>query len=419
MTSIAVYGFVALLAFFLYRSLFVGPAPFTGAEPIDLAGGQASEIIAAVSDGSISEGNRLEVLTDGKSFYPAELEAIRNARLSVNIEVYIFWAGQVADQFIDVLCERSRAGVRVNILLDAFGSSMLAIRRSRLRKLRAAGCTVGFYHPFTPRLLDKVNIRTHREIMMVDGTTAFVGGAGIADHWLRPTRGRPWRDMMIRVQGPAVIALQGIFVENWLETRGEALIGKAYFPECPRAGSDRALVINSSTRGRSSHTQILHRLLLLSASHSITIVTPYFLPDSSLRAEIAAAPRRGVQVRILTVGSHTDLPLLRAGGRRTYGDLLEAGVAIYEYEPGMFHVKMLLIDDLWAVIGTTNFDSRSFMINDEINLAVADVDLCSRLEEDVVRDLGQSHRIELEAWRRRSFYQRLWEQLSRILERQQ
>jgi cardiolipin synthase len=278
---------------------------------------------------------------------------------------------------------------------------------------------VSFYHPFTPKLLDKVNIRTHREILVVDGSVGFVGGAGIADHWIQPVRGQPWRDMMIRIDGPAVTAIQGIFAENWLEASGEALTAPAYFPEVARAGDTEALVINSSTRGRSSHTQILHRLLLVSARTSIDIVTPYFLPDAGIRSELMEASRRGVRVRILTVGIHTDLPLLRAGGQRVYGELLEAGVEIFEYQPAMFHVKMLVVDDQWAVIGTTNFDNRSFMINDEVNLAVPSRDFCDRLLSDVEADLERSKQIVLGEWRKRSLPERVWGQLSRLLERQQ
>lgn len=410
---------LVLIGFFLYRTFLVLPAPFHGAEPIDLEAPHARTIIAALADAGASGGNRLEALTDGGKFYPAELAAMREARDSIHIEVYIFWDGRVAEEFIEVLCERARAGVSVRLLVDGFGSSVLGIRRRPLRRLRKAGCRVGFYHPFTPRLLDKINVRTHRNIMVVDGRMAFVGGAGIADHWRYPTRGRTWRDMMIRIEGPAVTAIQGIFAGNWLETTGEALARTSLFPETGAPGQVQALVIDSSNRGRSSETQTLHRLLLVSARRSVTIVTPYFLPDKGVLGEIMDAGRRGVKVRISTVGIHTDLPLLRAGGQRVYGKLLEAGVEVFEYEPGMFHVKMLIVDGLWAVIGTTNFDNRSFMINDEVNLAVPDAGFAARLLEDVERDIGKSQPIVLGEWKRRSWFRRIGEQLSRLLERQQ
>lgn len=410
---------IALIAFFFYRTLFVPPSPFRGAAPIDLADPLSRRIIAALADAAPTTGNRVEVLTGGEGFYASELEAMRAARSSIHIEVYIFWGGKVADEFVDVLSERARGGVRVRLLVDAFGSLGLALRRRRLRRLREAGCQVAFYHPLALRLLDQINVRTHREIMVIDGVVAFVGGAGIADHWRLPTRGRPWRDMMVRTEGPAVTFVQGIFAENWLEASGEALTGRDYFPETGSPGGAEVLVINSSNRGRSSETQTLHRLLLVSARRSVTIVTPYFLPDSGVRSEIVAASRRGVRVRILTVGVHTDLPLLRAGGQRIYGELLEAGVRIFEYEPGMFHVKMLVVDDLWAVVGTTNFDNRSFMINDEVNLAVPDPAFAARLLEDVEADIADSQEIVLGEWRKRSLVGRVWEQLSRLLERQQ
>ena len=410
---------VGLVGFFLYRTLLVPPLGFSEAEPLDLSREHALHVVAAVSDADVCNDNSVTVLTDGTNFYPAELKALRSAKRSINVEVYIFWAGDVVDQFVEVMAERSRAGVRVNLLVDAVGSAGMALRRGRFRRLRAAGCHVNFFHPLTPRMLDRVNIRTHREIIVVDGRTAFVGGAGIADHWMLPTRGRPWRDMMIQVEGPAATALQGSFVENWLEASGEALVGERYFPEWELSGTTRVLVINSSSRGRSSHTQILHQLLLISARKSIRIVTPYFLPDPTVREEIIQAVRRGVKVQIVTVGPHTDLKLLRAGGRRIYGDLLEAGVEIHEYEPGMFHVKMLLVDDSWSVIGTTNFDNRSFTINDEINLAIMDATFCARLSEDVDNDILNSRKVTLDEWRRRPLGQRIYEQLSRLFERQQ
>jgi cardiolipin synthase A/B len=415
-TSIA---FFVLLGFLLYRTLLVRPSPFQGATPIDLIGHHARTVIAALSDAILCEGNHLDVLTNGEAFYRAELETMRRATRSIHIEVYIFWGGRVADQFTEVLIEKARTGVEVRLLVDGFGSAGLGLRRARLRQLRAAGCEVSFYHPFTPRLFDQINIRTHRELIVVDGRVAFVGGAGIADHWMYSTRGEAWRDMMIRVDGPAVTALQGVFAEDWLEGSGRALTHPDLFPPARVAGETEALVINSSTRGRSSQTQVLHRLLLVSATRTITIVTPYFLPDEGVRSEIVAAARRGVDVRILTVGVHTDLPLLRAGGQRVYGELLEAGVRIFEYEPGMFHVKMLIVDALWAVIGTTNFDNRSFMINDEVNLAVPDAAFCQRLLADVDADLARSQAIVLGEWKRRSWAGRLWEQASRLLERQQ
>lgn len=410
---------LAVIAFVIYRTLWVPPISFEGAEPVDLDAAHTMDVIAAVADANVSDGNAVQVLTDGRNFYPAELDAMREARLSINAEFYVFWLGAVVDQFVEVMCDRARAGVRVNLLVDGFGSARLGILRRRLRALRAAGCQVRFYHPFTPRLLDKVNIRTHREIIVVDGGIAFVGGAGVADHWMLPVGSGPWRDMMIRVEGPAAVAIQGIFVENWVEASGDALIGDAYFPVVPTPGGAKVLVVNSYSRGRSSYTQLLHRLLLVSARQSLTIVTPYFFPGRGVRSEIRAASARGVKVRILTAGAHSNLRLVRAGSRSVYGELLEAGVEIFEYEPGMFHVKMLLVDDLWAVTGTTNFDHRSFMINDEINLVLADRQFYRRLAEDVDRDLERSHAVTLGEWLSRPVSQRFFEGISRVLERQQ
>jgi cardiolipin synthase len=418
--SILVGFSLAVLLYVLYRAFWVTASLRFGADhAIDLADPHAVDVVASIADATITTGNRLEVLTDGKIFYPAELDAMRRAESTITAEFYVFWLGTMVDEFVEVLSERVLAGVRVHLLVDGFGAATFGVRRRQLRRLRRAGCEVRFYHPFMPRLLDKINIRTHREIIVVDGRVAFVGGAGVADHWMVPRFGKPWRDMMVRVEGRAVNALQGVFVENWVEASGDALTAPEYFPKAENPGNQTVLVINSSSRGRSSATQVLHRLLLASARESITIATPYFLPDKGVRGEIAAAAQRGVRVRILTVGAHSNLWLVRAGGRRIYGELLDAGVEIFEYEPGMFHVKMLVVDELWAVVGTTNFDSRSFMINDEVNIASTDPDFCRRLLADIAADLSRSAEIVHESWSERPIKQRIWEQVSRVFERQQ
>lgn len=420
MNSILVGFSLAVVLYVLYRAFWVTSGlRFSADDAIDLADPHALRVIASIADATITTGNSLEVLTDGRNFYPAELDAMRSAQSTITAEFYVFWLGKIVDQFVEVFCERARGGVRVHLLVDGFGAAAFGFRRRQLRRLRESGCEVRFYHPFTPRLLDKINIRTHREIIVVDGRVAFVGGAGVADHWMYPRLGKPWRDMMVRVEGKAVTALQGVFIENWVEASGDALTSSAYFPEVGSPGGQDVLVINSSSRGRSSATQVLHRLLLASARESVTIATPYFLPDKGVRGEIAAAARRGVRVRVLTVGAHSDLWLVRAGGRRIYGELLEAGVEVFEYQPGMFHVKMLVVDGIWAVVGTTNFDSRSFMINDEVNIATPDPAFCRRLMADIATDLSNSASIRYESWIRRPVKQRIWEQVSRLVERQQ
>jgi cardiolipin synthase len=290
-----------------------------------------------------------------------------------------------------------------------------------LEELRRAGGRVFWYHPIRWYTLPRINNRTHRELIIVDGRLAFVGGAGFADVWRfdRPGKKR-WRDTMFRVQGDVVRSLQASFVENWIESSGEILTGEHYFPECSAQGTATSLVVNSSpTTGLSTRGRVLFQTLLACARKSIFIATPYFVPDKSVRREIVRAVGRGVRVRIITPGRHSDQLLTRRSSRRLYGPLLEAGAEIYEYQPAMMHVKSLVVDELWSVVGSTNFDNRSFGLNDEVNLAVCDASLAQRLLEDFARDLAVSRAIDYREWQRRSLLERGHEWLGRLLERQQ
>jgi cardiolipin synthase len=360
------------------------------------------------------------VLTNGEVYYEAELEAIRQATCSVNIEAYIFQKGEVTRRFIAALEERARAGVQVNIVLDAVGS--FATWNSYFRSLREAGGRVEWYHPLRWYTLPRINNRTHRELVIMDGRVGFIGGAGFADHWLTGRRNRPrWRDTMFRVEGPAVVALQSAFAENWLEASGELLTGDEYFPPLEAQGESRAMIVDSSpTVGRSTRARMLFQTLMAAAQKSIHITTPYFLPDHSARQELVRAVRdRGVEISIVTPGQHTDHLLTRRSSRRLYGDLLAAGARIYEYQPSMIHTKSMIVDGLWSVVGSTNFDNRSFGLNDEVNLVVFDRSMAERLEEDFAGDVAASRGVSYDEWRRRSISERAHEWLGWLLERQQ
>jgi cardiolipin synthase len=362
----------------------------------------------------------VEVLTNGEVFYEAELEAIRAARESVNIEAYIFQKGELTKRFVDALAERARAGVKVRLVLDAIGS--FATWESYFKELCAAGGRVCWYHPLRWNTLARINNRTHREIIVVDGQIGFVGGAGFADHWYKGDEKKPrWRDTMFRVEGDPVASIQAGFVENWLESSGEILTGKEYFPHGEIPHEMKTLVVDSSpTTGSSTRARILYQTLLASAHKSILITTPYFLPDRSARAEMVRALReRDVEIKIIVPGKHTDHLLTRRSSRRLFGDLLKAGARIYEYEAAMIHAKTMVVDDLWSVVGSTNFDNRSFGLNDEINLAARDEALAARLKEDFATDLAESNEVTYEQWQRRSIFERAHEWLGSVLERQQ
>jgi cardiolipin synthase A/B len=367
---------------------------------------------------ALHHGNRITIYTNGAEFYPAMLDAIRSATRSVNMECYIFQPGRIADQFIDVLADRARKGLNVTIVVDAIGSFSLWGRP--VRRLRRAGCRIQSYQRLRWYSLARINNRTHRELLVIDGRVAFAGGAGIADWWAFPRGRRPaWRDTMAKFEGPIVAALQGVAAENWLECCGEILTGPEYFPNLDRAGDTTAFAIRSSPADRATASRVTFQLLMEGADRHIHIVTPYFLPDRALRRALIAIAQRGVAISVIVPGHRTDQRWVRLASRRMWGTLLEAGIRIYEYRATMIHAKVLVVDGLWSVLGTTNIDNRSFEHNDEINVGLCDESVASRLLADYERDLQASDEMTLERWRRRP----LWEQIAGpfiwILERQQ
>ena len=414
---------IAVLSFLLFLALFEPGLDYKistkPAAPLD-----SEEFIyqlEALTDAKANRRNCIEVLTNGEVYYEAELAAIRAAKKSVNLEAYIFQKGEVGKKFVEALTERARDGVEVRLTLDAIGS--FATWDSYLKELREAGGRIGWYHPLRWYTLPRINNRTHREIIVVDGQIGFVGGSGFADHWLKGKKNSPpWRDTMFRVEGDAVSSIQSTFVENWLEASGEILTGEGFFSfNEPEGCETAALIVNSSpSMGRSTRARILYQTLLASAQKQLHITTPYFLPDRSVRAELVRAiTERGVEVKIIVPGHHTDHMLTRRSSRRLFGDLLKAGARIYEYEAAMIHAKTMMIDGLWSVVGSSNLDNRSFGLNDEINLAARDEALTARLEEDFARDLSKSREVTYEEWRRRSIFERAHEWLGWLLERQQ
>lgn len=413
---------ISVLAGYVLLALF-GPGlryRIRNPAPADLESEGFCRTIEVLADAQMHRDCAIEVLTNGDAFYPAELETISRARKSVNLEAYIFQKSEIGDLFVRALAERARAGVRVKIVLDGVGA--FTTRKEYFGDLCDAGGRLEFYHPLRWHTWPRINNRTHRELIIVDGEVGFIGGAGIADHWFkRHGKQERWRDTMFRVTGRAVLGLQSTFCENWLEASGEILTGDDYFPDIAGAGKASAMIVNSSpTAGGSTRARILYQTLLVSARRSIWITTPYFLPDESMRCALAEAAReRGVEVRILTPGRRSDHQLTRTSSRRVYGELLKAGARIFEYEPSMIHAKVLIIDGLWSVVGSTNFDHRSFGLNDEVNLAAFDYKLASRLEEDFERDLASSIEVTYESWLRRSVFERAQEPLGWLLERQQ
>lgn len=414
---------IVLQAFLLFVALFEPALEYKIAErpAPPIASDEFVRLMEAITDGKVHRNNRLEVLTNGDVYYPAELAAIRAAKQTINLEAYIFKKGRVTREFVDTLAERARAGVRVNLLLDAIGN--LRTWHSYFANLEHAGGRVAWYHPLAWHRVMRMNNRTHRELIIIDGQVGFIGGSGFADMWRYSEPDYPqWRDTMMRVDGPVVSSLQSAFLENWLEAAGELLTGEPYFPfDHGTPGRSGALVVKSSPMaGASTQARVLYQTLLSAASKSVLITTPYFLPDRGVRAEmVRAAKERGVAIRVIAPGKHNDHLLTRRSSRRLYGDLLQAGVKIYEYQPAMIHAKTLVVDGVWSVVGSTNFDNRSFGLNDEANLVTFDPTVASRITSDFEQDARNSREITYDEWKRRPFYEKVPEWFGRFLERQQ
>jgi cardiolipin synthase len=314
-------------------------------------------------------GNNITTLVNGHQIFPAMLSAIRSAKHSINFETYVFWDGQIAREFTAALTEQARAGVKVSAILDAQGTRKMGAEN--LSRLRGAGVDVVKYHTAfwpDPR---RYNNRSHRKLLIVDGRTAFVGGAGIADEW-SGNAGSPqhWRDNHYKITGPIVAQLQAIFMTNWLKTRGSVLHGTDYFPPLANTGPYLAQAFQSSARNE--NLDLLYLLAVASAQKTLRIENAYFLPDDLIRKELIAAGQRGVKVEIIIPGKHIDQKLVRAASKRHWPDLLKAGIKIYEYQPTMMHVKLMIVDDTFVSVGSGNFDNRSIRLNDEANVDVLD-----------------------------------------------
>lgn len=365
----------------------------------------------------IIDGNRVTNLENGIEIFPAMLEAVQAARHNINFETYIYWSGDVGRDFAEALSERARAGVAVHLLIDWLGSQKM--EQGLLDIMSLAGVHVERYHPLHWYHMARMNNRTHRKLLIVDGEVAFTGGVGIADNW-NGDAGSPdhWRDSHYRLQGPAVAQMQAAFMDNWIKTTGTVLQGEEYFPALPVAGDARAQVFTSSPRGGGDSMLLMYLLSITAAVHTIDLSASYFVPDELTRQSIRAALERGVRVRIIVPGEHMDAEVVRKASRASWGELLEAGAEIYEFQPTMFHCKMLIVDQLMVSVGSTNFDNRSFRLNDEANLNVYDAEFAARTTSVFERDLEQARQITYEAWKARPWPERILEHASALLSSQ-
>lgn len=366
---------------------------------------------------SLLEGNRVEVLLNGDEIFPAMLSAIREARRSITFETYIYWSGETGKAFAEALNERARAGVPVHVLLDWVGAGKLD--DAMVDSMEAAGVEVKKYRPLHWYSISRMNNRTHRKLLVIDGRLGFTGGVGIADIWTGHAQDpEHWRDTHFRLEGPAVAQMQAAFLDNWLKVQPKVLHGDNYFPPLDSAGGAVAQLFKSSFGEGSESARLMYLLSIASAEKTILLSNAYFVPDSLAIEALVSARRRGVRVEIIVPGKIIDSKIVRQASRGRWGELLEAGVAIYEYQPTMYHVKVLVVDGLWSSVGSTNFDNRSFALNDEANLNILDAGFAAEQEAVFERDKLQAHQITLEAWRNRPRMERFKEWLAGLLRSQ-
>ena len=363
------------------------------------------------------DGNSVVLLNNGDRFYPVMLEAIEKSERSITIEAYIYWAGEIGLKFANALAAAAQRGVRVKILLDAVGSS--SISAEILQILEKGGCNVAWYNPIRWNHLRRLNNRTHRKSLIIDGRVGFTGGAGIADHWTGDAHDdKHWRDLQIRIEGPAVRPLQTGFAQNWLECTGELVTGPFFYPAPVNAGKLSLQTIMSSPETGASTVRVMYCLALSAARKTIDIANPYFVPDHVSIDLFRDATKRGVRVRVMVAGTSNDTVMARLNSVRLYGAVLEAGVEMYEYNRTMMHHKIMIVDGLWSTVGTSNFDNRSFSHNEENNVSAVDEGLAQSLLASFEKDLAVCDRITLDGWRRRPIAHKAIEALASFVQDQ-
>ncbi|ALP63102.1 cardiolipin synthase [Paraburkholderia caribensis] len=365
----------------------------------------------------VTSGNRFEVLVNGDEIFPSMLEGIASAQKTITFETFIYWSGAIGEQIARALSEKARAGVAVHVLLDWVGSQKMD--RHYLQMLKDAGAEVIQYHKPHWTGLGRMNDRTHRKLLVIDGRIGFTGGVGIAQEWTGHAQDdMHWRDSHFRVMGPVVGHMQAVFMDNWIKATGNVLHGPDYFPEADEAGDGLAHMFSSSPSGGSDDMQLMYLMAITAATHSIHLASAYFVPDRLTINAIVEAAKRGVDVRILTPGRHIDTHTVREASRACWGPLLEAGVQMFEYQPTMFHVKLLVVDEYLVSVGSTNFDSRSFKLNDEANLNIYDTAFACRQTQIFADDLANSRCVTLDDWNSRPWTRKLVDRAVALLDSQ-
>ncbi len=360
------------------------------------------------------EGNRHKVLRNGDEIFPAMLAAIRAGKTSINFETYIYWSGAIGQEFADALAERSRQGVKVHVLLDWVGSAK--VEQNLMDKMEAAGVQIRKFHPPHWSHLGRLNNRTHRKLLIVDGRVAFTGGVGIAQQWSGNAQDpEHWRDTHFQVEGPVVAQMQSVFLDNWIKVTGNVLHGPDYFPALQPAGKSWAQMFSSSPTGGSESMQLMYLLAITAASRSIDLSASYFVPDELAIHALVDAMHRGVRLRIIVPGKHIDSETVRSASRAKWGPLLLAGAVIAEYQPTMYHCKVMVVDGLLVSVGSTNFDNRSFRLNDEATLNIIDADFGRQQTAIFEADLANSSVVEYAQWKDRPLRERVGERFAALI----
>ncbi len=362
-------------------------------------------------------GNRVTAYQNGDEIFPAMLEAIRGAQKSISFETYIYWSGKIGQEFADALSERARAGVKVHVLLDWLGTGK--IDGKFLNQMKEAGVELERYHPLRWYDWSRLNNRTHRKLLVVDGKIGFTGGVGIADAWTGDgTLKDHWRDSHYKVEGLAVAQMQAAFGDNWIKTRAKVLFGIEYYPPLEQLGASRAQVFKSSPVEGSESVRLMYLLSIASAAKSIRLQAAYFVPDDLAIETLITARKRGVKIEIIVPGPQTDSEFVQAAGRSRWGELLDAGVEIYEFQPTLYHLKVLIVDDVWVSVGSTNFDNRSFRLNDEANLNIYDAKFAAEQTTVFESDKGRSRRMTRGDFKNRSPLEKVLDAAAGLLRQQ-
>ena len=364
--------------------------------------------MGALVEPGILESNKVTPLVNGVQIFPPMLEAVRRAQKSICLETYIYWSGEIGEQFTEALAERARAGVKVHVIIDWIGSRK--IDNSLLDRMTEAGAEVERYNPLVWYAPTRINHRDHRKLLIVDGRIGFIGGAGLADIWQGDADAPGhWRDSMYQLEGPAVAQLQAAFMDNWTKTTAHVLDGDDYFPTLAPAGDQPAQVFKSSPRDGTEDVRLMNLIAIAAARKSIRLSASYYVPDRLTSQEFIEAVQRGVKVEIIVPGSRMDSVIVKHASRGKWGPLLKAGVKIYEYQPTMFHCKAMIVDDVFVSVGSANFGNRSFRLNDEANLNVYSREFAESQIQVFEADKAKCHEMTYKEWKRRSLWKRFLE----------